>query len=343
MALGDRVRDLLEAHRELGDQDHVRAPRDPGLERDPARVPPHHLDHHHAVVGLRRRVDPVDGFGGDRERGVESERVVGPVHVVVDRLRNPDHRKPRSRELPSHAQRVLAPDRDHRVDLAPGERLPDPRLSVRLLVWIRPGGPEDRPTSREDPRHRAQIERLDLLEQESAPPVSDSRDRPPAPLPRGVNDRPDHRVEPRTVPSTRQDTHSHRARGPRTNSRNDHRLEPPILSPPSHSRQAQPWKPSKVSGAMRSRTRERAKGQSGMRDEPGNAATSIGSGSALRKGEEPGWGAEARTAQRARILTNTMPTNERGARLGPPVRLPRPRSAEPPFVRLLAFPSAPRS
>jgi hypothetical protein len=59
--------------------------------RDPAGVAAHHLDHHHAVVRLGGRVQPVDRLGTDRDRSVEAEGVVRRREVVVDRLRDADH------------------------------------------------------------------------------------------------------------------------------------------------------------------------------------------------------------------------------------------------------------
>src|SRR5439155_21534082 len=54
MPAADPVCDLLEVDGLLGDQDHVRAAGDTARDRDPAGVAAHHLDHHDAVVRLRR-------------------------------------------------------------------------------------------------------------------------------------------------------------------------------------------------------------------------------------------------------------------------------------------------
>ena len=91
----------------------------PRVERDPAGVPAHHLDDHDAVVRLGGRVQAVDRLGRDRDRGVEPERVVGAVEVVVDRLRDADDREAVLRvQLRGDAERVLAADRDERVELS---------------------------------------------------------------------------------------------------------------------------------------------------------------------------------------------------------------------------------
>ena len=60
------------------------------MQGDPAGVAAHHLDDDDAVVRLGGRVQPVDRLGGDRDRRVEAEGVVGAGEVVVDRLRDAD-------------------------------------------------------------------------------------------------------------------------------------------------------------------------------------------------------------------------------------------------------------
>ena len=113
---------LLDRHRLLGDQDHVRAARDAGVHRDPAGVAAHHLDDHHAVVRLGRRVQPVDRLGRDRDRGVEAEGVVGRVQVVVDRLRDADDRESRARRGASRRRRACPRRRSRRARRAPRSR-----------------------------------------------------------------------------------------------------------------------------------------------------------------------------------------------------------------------------
>ena len=90
----------------------------PGVGGDPARVAAHHLDDDHAVVRLGRGVQAVDRVGGDLHRGLEAEREVGAREVVVDRLRDADDVDPLVDQPARDAQRVLAADRDQRVELA---------------------------------------------------------------------------------------------------------------------------------------------------------------------------------------------------------------------------------
>ena len=113
--------DVLDVEGLLGDQHHAGAAGDAGVQRDPAGVAAHHLDDQHAVVRLGGRVQAVDRLGGDVDRGVEAEREVGAGQVVVDRLGHADDVDAEVGELGRHAERVLAADRDQRVDAVAGE------------------------------------------------------------------------------------------------------------------------------------------------------------------------------------------------------------------------------
>src|SRR5829696_1337315 len=72
----------LDRDRLLGDQDRVRAAGNPAHDRDPTGMASHHLDDHHAVVGLGRRVQPIDRLRRDRDRGVEAVGVIRAGQIV---------------------------------------------------------------------------------------------------------------------------------------------------------------------------------------------------------------------------------------------------------------------
>ena len=119
-------------------------------------VPAHHLDDHDAVVRLGRRVQPVDRLGRDRHRRVEAERVVGSREIVVDRLRHADDREVVLAEEPGgDAERVLAADRDQRVEPAIAEVLEHLLDAAVELVRIRAARADDRAAARQDPRDLA--------------------------------------------------------------------------------------------------------------------------------------------------------------------------------------------
>ena len=111
-----RVADLVDVERALGHEDHVGAAGHARVGGDPAGVAAHDLDDDHAVVRLGGRVQAVDRVGRDLHRGLEAEGVVGAREVVVDRLGHADDRHAVGGELRGDAERVLAADRDQRVD-----------------------------------------------------------------------------------------------------------------------------------------------------------------------------------------------------------------------------------
>ena len=126
------IADLVDVERALGDQDHVaRRRRSRSSTRDPAGVAAHDLDDDHAVVRLGRGVQPVDRVGGDLDRGLEAEREVGRGEVVVDRLRHADDVDAVLVQLARDAERVLAADRDQRVEAAGLHRRLDLAQAVR--------------------------------------------------------------------------------------------------------------------------------------------------------------------------------------------------------------------
>ena len=134
LALGDRRRDRFEVERDLGDQDGVGARRDAGLEGDPPGVAAHHLDDDHPAVRRGRREQPVDALRGEADRGVEAERLLRLVEVVVDRLGHADHPQSGLVQAVGDRQRAVAADRDERVDVAGGEQLHELLGAVDLDV-----------------------------------------------------------------------------------------------------------------------------------------------------------------------------------------------------------------
>ena len=105
-AAADELADPLEVEGQLGDEDHVGAAGEAGVEGDPAGVAAHHLDDQHAVVAVGRRVQAVDRLHRDVDRGVEAEGVVGGAEVVVDRLRHADDRRRRARRAGARPRRA---------------------------------------------------------------------------------------------------------------------------------------------------------------------------------------------------------------------------------------------
>ena len=202
--------DLVEVERALGDEDRVGAAGHPRVDRDPAGVAAHDLDDDHAVVRLGRRVQAVDRVGRDLHRGVEAERVVGAVEVVVDRLRHADDGHAVGRQAARDAERVLAADRDQRVDAGALHRLAHERRAVRaVLVGVRARGAEDRAAARQDAL-RLLERQLEAVALEHAGPAVAKAGEDVAVAPIALADRAaDHGVEAGAVAAAGQQADAH--------------------------------------------------------------------------------------------------------------------------------------
>ena len=166
---------LLDGDRLLGDQDHVRAAGDAAHDGDPARVAPHHLDDHHAVVRLGGRVQAVDRLGADRRLRCRSRTCSrSPRGRCRSSSARPTTGRPCSSQSDSRdAERVFAADRDESVE-ALGREVPQHAVDAAFdAVRIRPRRAEDRPAARQDPGDLAQSELRDAVRRSG--PASRSR------------------------------------------------------------------------------------------------------------------------------------------------------------------------
>ena len=112
----DRLHDRFRPVSDLRDENDVRPPSQPRVERDPSRVAPHDLQDHHAIVAFRGGVQAIDGFGGYRHRGHEPKGEVGRRQIIVDCLRHGDDRNAAVAEPLRDAKRSVAPDGDQPVN-----------------------------------------------------------------------------------------------------------------------------------------------------------------------------------------------------------------------------------
>src|SRR5947207_12444642 len=69
----DHAGDLVVIERNFGNQNDVRATGYTAMQRDPARVPSHHFDHHHSAVTGGSSVQPVERIDHHINSGIESE------------------------------------------------------------------------------------------------------------------------------------------------------------------------------------------------------------------------------------------------------------------------------
>ena len=215
-ALLDQPAHLFDVERLLGDQRHVRAGGQPGVQRDPAGVPAHHLDEHHPLMRLGGAVQPVDGLGRDLQRGVVAECDVGAVDVVVDGLGHPDDGNVLLGEPVRGGQRALAADRDQHVDAVVVERLLDLVQPGPQLVGVDPRGAQHGAALGQQPVVAVVVPELDAtVLQQAAPAVQEADDRRAVPHVAGAHHRPDDRVQARTVAASGQDSDPHGSIFPR--------------------------------------------------------------------------------------------------------------------------------
>lgn len=173
------------------------------MQRDPAGVAAHHLHQHHALMRLRGAVQTIDGIGRDGQRGVEPERHVGAIDVVVDGLGHPDHRDAFIGQPGRRGQRALAADGDQYVDAVVVQCLPDLVEAGTQLVRMCAGSTQHGAALREQPIVPVVGGEMDppVLEQ-SPPAVEESDHRRPVPDLAGPDHGPDHRVQSRAVTAT---------------------------------------------------------------------------------------------------------------------------------------------
>src|SRR4051812_3724471 len=113
---GDLLAHLVEVVGNLGDQDDIRRAGETGVQRDESRVTSHDFDDEDPIVTLRRRMQSIDRFECDVDRGVKPERRDRAGDVVVDRLRHTHQLQPFVRELICDQERAVPANRDHRID-----------------------------------------------------------------------------------------------------------------------------------------------------------------------------------------------------------------------------------
>jgi hypothetical protein len=144
------------------------------VQGDPSGVAAHDLDHEGAVVALGRGVQPVDGLHRDVHRGVEAERVVGGVEVVVDGLGDPDDGDVELCELRRYAEGVLATDGNQRVDSHRRQVLLDSLNPTFDLEGVGTRRAENRAAARQDSTDLGDVQVHDLALKGAPPAVAEA-------------------------------------------------------------------------------------------------------------------------------------------------------------------------
>src|SRR6185437_4642139 len=221
----DMRSDRLHGVGDFRDQDHVGAAGDPGGERDVPGIAAHHLEHHDAVMARGGRLQAVEGFGCNRDRGVKADRVLGRADIVVDRLGNADEVDAALLGEPAQdGEAAIAADADERIEAELAHAGDDLfRAVAHAAIGHREGegiafvgGAEDRAAEAQDVDVRdaeAELLVVNGPAHQSHRAVMNAEDAPAIALHRARHDRADRRVEARAVAAARQNTNGFAAAG----------------------------------------------------------------------------------------------------------------------------------
>ncbi|EKD33862.1 MAG: hypothetical protein ACD_75C02569G0001, partial [uncultured bacterium] len=94
------------------DENHIGPAGNAGIQGNPSGVAAHDFDHHDPVMGFRRGMKLIQGFGGGGYRGIEAEGTIRLLQVVVDGFRHTDHRHSLEGEFMGDIETPVAPDGD---------------------------------------------------------------------------------------------------------------------------------------------------------------------------------------------------------------------------------------
>jgi hypothetical protein len=168
-------------------------------------VAAHDLEDDDSVVGFGGRVQAIDRVRAYLHRGVEAEREVGSVQIVVDRLGYADDVDAFGGELVRHAEGVLASDRDQRIDVLRAEVVANPLDALVFLEGVRSRGAEDRSSSVQGPTGVLGSEIHGVVLEDAAPSVAVADDRVAVLVDALSYDRAYDRVQSGAVPSPGKD------------------------------------------------------------------------------------------------------------------------------------------
>src|SRR5690606_4748266 len=177
LSRGDRVGRFPGRSRHLGDQDRLGATRHAHAQGYVARAPAHHLDEEQPVVAGRRVAQPVDGLERDVDGGVEPDRHVGAVDVVVDGARDADDLDALLAFESQGAPEAAVPADDHQaVDAAPGQDLSAAGATGWLEEPLAAGGAQDSAAALDDVGDAARAQLDDVVVDQALVATVDARD-----------------------------------------------------------------------------------------------------------------------------------------------------------------------
>ena len=142
------------------------------VERDPADAAPHDLGDHASVVAVAGHTQAVEVLGCDINGGIEAERVVRGVEVVIHCFRDADHGDAGLCEAIGREQCSVATDSDEGVHIVVLENFAHTLGAPSVLVkGVDARGAEDRSALTADAAHKAPRDRDEFVVAYSLPAV----------------------------------------------------------------------------------------------------------------------------------------------------------------------------
>ena len=184
---------------------------DTGVRRHVTDMSTHHLDDHHSVVRFSRRVQPIDEVGRDLHRGVEAERLLCTCDVIVDGLRDPDHRCTELGGMICARERSVAPDDDQSIAAECVEIGNRVFQAARIHGGVAPRRSENGSSTRQRASQALDVERHVALLEHPCPSVEKSEDLDPVLTLGHPCHCTDHRVQTRTISPASEDSDTHLA------------------------------------------------------------------------------------------------------------------------------------
>ncbi len=124
---------LVHVKGNFGDQDGLGGACNAGMQRDPAGIAAHDLDHHHPLVAFGSAMQAIQTLRCKADGRIETEGGEGLVQVVVDRLGHTHHPQPLLVQGIGNGQRAIATNRNQCVDLLPGKKRQDVPRKIHVL------------------------------------------------------------------------------------------------------------------------------------------------------------------------------------------------------------------
>src|SRR2546422_5678647 len=113
---GHILADSFDGERNLGNQNDVRSASNAGFQPNPARIASHDLDHHDAMVRLRRGMNLVYRLCCGMQRGIESKRNFGGTKIVVNGLGHTHDLQALAEKFERNLLRAVAADADDGIN-----------------------------------------------------------------------------------------------------------------------------------------------------------------------------------------------------------------------------------